>query len=269
MREQWFFLTLLPIGDGQRSISFEKTSPGNPRSPAAQGSRWTSQRSRWTSQRHRRGRRDGGGFQKSAPDEPRISSKVQIFVEGLPLDAKIPDLVRYFSSAGEVKVDRTTKTPRVWLYHDKTTNQPTGECTITYTNNEAQVLALQFFDGQSYQGHFKLRVTPSIVKPHMASPVSLRGAKRGGPGRRMFRGGPRGRGTSSGGPRGRGTSSGGPMRREDRSNRHQPYPSTGHQNYNRGGGRPVGGFNHPPPPANDWYGQPRWVGGGYGGGKPY
>ena len=72
-----------------------------------------------------RGRGGGGGgrFQRSGPDEERISSEVQIFIEGLPLSAKIPELVQYFSSVGNIKSDRETKKPRVWLYHDKTTGQ--------------------------------------------------------------------------------------------------------------------------------------------------
>lgn len=72
-----------------------------------------------------RGRGGGGGgrFQKSDPDAPRVSSEVQIFVEGLPLQSKIPELVQYFSSVGPIKCDRETKKPRVWLYQDKTTGQ--------------------------------------------------------------------------------------------------------------------------------------------------
>lgn len=75
--------------------------------------------------RGRGGGRGGGGgrFQRSGPDEERISSEVQIFIEGLPLSAKIPELVQYFSSVGNIKSDRETKKPRVWLYHDKTTGQ--------------------------------------------------------------------------------------------------------------------------------------------------
>lgn len=47
--------------------------------------------------------RRGGGFRRSAPDEPRIASEIQIFVEGLPTNAKIPELVQYFSSVGQIK----------------------------------------------------------------------------------------------------------------------------------------------------------------------
>ena len=68
-----------------------------------------------------RGRGRGGGdkFVKSGPDDPRINSTVQIFVEGLPMNAKIPELVQYFSTAGEIKKDRDSKKPRVWIYTDK------------------------------------------------------------------------------------------------------------------------------------------------------
>ena len=67
--------------------------------------------------------RGGGRFSKSDPNEPRVPSEVQIFIEGLPLNAKIPDICQYFGSVGEIKNDRETRKPRVWLYHDKTTGQ--------------------------------------------------------------------------------------------------------------------------------------------------
>lgn len=70
-----------------------------------------------------RGRGGGGRFARSDPDAPRVGSEVQIFIEGLPLQSKIPELVQYFSSVGNIKCDRETKKPRVWLYHDKTTGQ--------------------------------------------------------------------------------------------------------------------------------------------------
>jgi hypothetical protein len=57
-----------------------------------------------------RGRGGGGGrgrgFKRSDPDEPRISSEIQVFVEGLPLSAKIPELVQYFSTVGQIKEGR-------------------------------------------------------------------------------------------------------------------------------------------------------------------
>ena len=150
-----------------------------------------------------RGRGGGGGrssgFIKSDPDAPRISSEVQIFVEGLPVGAKVPELVQYFSTVGEIKVDRMSRQPRVHLYKDKQTGQvssaplldtyhscvlqPTGEATITYTDTQAQLTALQTYNNQMYQGH-PIQVSPSIVKAHMAKPGPRggRGAGRGGGG---------------------------------------------------------------------------------------
>lgn len=46
------------------------------------------------------------------------------------------------------QVDRLTKKPRVWVYHDKETGEPTGECTITYNDADSQTLALQTYDGE-------------------------------------------------------------------------------------------------------------------------
>ncbi len=47
-----------------------------------------------------------GGFKRSSDDEPRVSSEIQIFVEGLPLSAKIPEVVQYFSTVGQIKAGR-------------------------------------------------------------------------------------------------------------------------------------------------------------------
>lgn len=147
-----------------------------------------------------RGGRGGGGpkFQKSGPDDPRVNSTVQIFVEGLPVTCKVPEVLKYFSTVGQIKTDRLTKKPRIWLYHDKATNQPTGEATITYRDTQSQLSALQTFDGQYYEGN-QIRVTPSIVKAHMAKPPPPQSGGRGGRG-----GFDRGRGGRGGFDRGRG-----------------------------------------------------------------
>ena len=96
--------------------------------------------------------RGGGGFKKSEPDAPRVNSEVQIFVENLPRDIKIPEVCQFFSTVGKIKVDRITKKPRVWVYHDKASGEPTGECTITYNDRESQQLALQTYDGEKMRG---------------------------------------------------------------------------------------------------------------------
>ena len=77
---------------------------------------------------------------------------VQVFVENLPRDIKIPEVCQFFSTVGKIKVDRLTKKPRVWVYHDKASGEPTGECTITYNDRESQQLALQTYDGEKLRG---------------------------------------------------------------------------------------------------------------------
>ena len=61
------------------------------------------------------GRGRGGGFKRSDPDEPRISSEIQIFVEGLPLSAKIPEVVQYFSTVGQIKERRQALLLRLFI----------------------------------------------------------------------------------------------------------------------------------------------------------
>ena len=73
-------------------------------------------------------------------------------MENLPLDIKIPEVCQFFSTVGKIKVDRITKKPRVWVYHDKSSGEPTGECTITYNDKESQQLALQTYDGEKLRG---------------------------------------------------------------------------------------------------------------------
>ena len=146
-----------------------------------------------------------GSFRKSDTNAPRERSKVQIFVQGLPLNAKLTDIVGYFSTVGRIKLDRETRKPRVWIYHDKQTGAPTGEATITYNDRETQAKALQAYDKQNFGNSF-IEVSPAYVKAHMADPPILpprpprgRGGFRGG-----SRGPPRGRGGSSRGSYGGG-----------------------------------------------------------------
>lgn len=144
-------------------------------------------------------------FNKSTPNTPREASQVQVFVEGLSPNVQLRDVIRYFSTVGKIKLDRETRSPRVWLYKDKRTGEPTGEATITYVDRETQKLALQSYDGQLFMNRYLLKVTRAIVKSHMASPPILpprppRG--RGGRGGERGRGGGRGRGSMRGGMRG-------------------------------------------------------------------
>lgn len=139
------------------------------------------------------------------PVIPREPSKVQIFIEGLPLNVQVTDIVKYFSTVGRIKLDRETRSPRVWLYKDKSTGELTGEATVTYVDRESQKMALQSFHGKLFMNRYILKVSPAIVKCHMADPPILPPRpSRGMPGRGggYDRGGHGGRGSFRGNSRG-------------------------------------------------------------------
>ena len=139
--------------------------------------------------------------ENTKPTIPREPSKVQVFIEGLPLNVQVNDVVKYFSTVGKVKLDRETRNPRVWLYKNKNTGDLTGEATVTYVDRESQKLAIQSFHGKLFMNRYILKVSPAIVKCHMADPPILPPRpSRGMPGR--------GRGPTRGGTRGRGNSRG-------------------------------------------------------------
>ena len=79
---------------------------------------------------------------------------------------KVPELVQYFSTVGEVKVDRNSKQPRVHLYKDKATGEPLGEATITYKDTQTQRTALETYNNQMYQVSYELQCLSSYPHHH-------------------------------------------------------------------------------------------------------
>lgn len=160
-------------------------------------------------------------FKKSDQNMPREASQVQIFVEGLPLNVQIHDVIQYFSTVGKIKLNRETRSHRVWLYKNKRTGELTGEATITYVDRETQKLALQSYNSRLFMNRYLLKVTPAIVKSHMASPPVLPPrltGSIGGRGGSQVRGDKRGRNNMRGGMRG------GFERREIKDNRSNTIP---------------------------------------------
>ena len=46
-------------------------------------------------------------------------------------------------------MDKKTGRPKIWMYKDKSTGKPKGECTITYDDPDAAKSAINWFDGTS------------------------------------------------------------------------------------------------------------------------
>jgi hypothetical protein len=58
--------------------------------------------------------------------------KDTIFIQNLPKNVTIDELVASFGSIGVIKNDKKTSQPKIWIYKDKNTGEGKGEATITY-----------------------------------------------------------------------------------------------------------------------------------------
>ncbi|KAI0980374.1 hypothetical protein GJ496_011181 [Pomphorhynchus laevis] len=138
-----------------------------------------------------------------------------IFVQNLPSSCTREQVAEAFGAIGVIKMDKKTKTPRVWLYKDKNTGEGKGEATVTYDDSESANAAIRWFDQKQILGKMQ------------------RGAKRG----RFGSGGGAGRGSGGksdyyggGSSDNYSSSSGGPMRRSGGGG------TSGGSSYSSGGG---------------------------------
>ena len=69
-----------------------------------------------------------------------MQSENQIFVQGLPSSANEDDIAQFFGSIGVIKVDKKTRTQKIWVYKDRATGISKGECTITYEDPQVTLI---------------------------------------------------------------------------------------------------------------------------------
>lgn len=48
--------------------------------------------------------------------------------------------------------DKRTGRPKIWLYRDKTTNEPKGDATVTYEDPHAALAAVEWFNNKDFHG---------------------------------------------------------------------------------------------------------------------
>merc|ERR1719336_2514956 len=127
--------------------------------------------------------------------DEKVQAENQIFVQGLPSEANEQDIEQFFGSIGVIKLDKKTRTKKIWIYKDRSTGISKGECTITYEDPQAAQSAPKWFNDKEYTPGVPLQVSMAMIK---AAPPG--GFSRGGGGRRGGGfGGGRGRGGGGGG----------------------------------------------------------------------
>jgi len=75
-----------------------------------------------------------------------------IFVSGISENTTESDLLTHFGSIGIIKIDKKTRKEKIWVYKDKETGKPKGECTITYDDPAAAPSAISWFNGKDLNG---------------------------------------------------------------------------------------------------------------------
>lgn len=77
-------------------------------------------------------------------------SEDTIFISGLPEETTEEQLEEYFGQIGRVKIDKKTKTSKIWIYKDKTSGKGKGEATLTFDDPPAASSAIKWFDGKFF-----------------------------------------------------------------------------------------------------------------------
>uniref|UniRef100_A0A7N1A5S8 Uncharacterized protein n=3 Tax=Pentapetalae TaxID=1437201 RepID=A0A7N1A5S8_KALFE len=76
-----------------------------------------------------------------------------VYVCNLPEGTDETMLAEYFGTIGLLKKDKRTGRPKIWLYHDKVTNEPKGDATVTYEDPHAALAAVEWFNNKDFHGN--------------------------------------------------------------------------------------------------------------------
>ncbi|XP_038906136.1 transcription initiation factor TFIID subunit 15 [Benincasa hispida] len=91
-------------------------------------------------------------------------SNGSVYICNLPYGTDENMLAEYFGTIGVLKKDKRTGRPKIWLYRDKSTNEPKGDATVTYEDPHAAFAAVEWFNNKDFHG--------SIIEVHIAESKS-------------------------------------------------------------------------------------------------
>ncbi|KAL7137217.1 hypothetical protein ABFS83_10G078000 [Erythranthe nasuta] len=75
-----------------------------------------------------------------------------VYVCNLPFGTDDDMLAEHFGTIGLLKKDKRTGRPKIWIYHDKVTNEPKGDATVTYEDPHAALAAVEWFNNNDFHG---------------------------------------------------------------------------------------------------------------------
>ncbi|KAG8376825.1 hypothetical protein BUALT_Bualt09G0104100 [Buddleja alternifolia] len=80
-----------------------------------------------------------------------------VYVCNLPFGTDEDMLAEHFGTIGLLKraapqKDKRSGRPKIWIYHDKVTNEPKGDATVTYEDPPAALAAVEWFNNKDFQG---------------------------------------------------------------------------------------------------------------------
>jgi len=75
-----------------------------------------------------------------------------IFVSGLGQDITELKIAEYFGQIGVIKKDKRSGKAKIYMYMDKESGEPKGECTVTYDDPPSARAAINWFDKKEFNG---------------------------------------------------------------------------------------------------------------------